>query len=52
MIDLIVYNVKNYTLDISIMPWINNVSRSGLVWLGQTYQLYQLPIDYANVYGV
>jgi len=36
MIDLIVYNAKNYTLDISIMPWINNVTKSGLIWLGQT----------------
>ncbi len=32
--DLMIYNVKNYTLDISIMPWVNNVTTNGLVWLG------------------
>lgn len=50
--DIMIYNVKNYTLDISIMPWINNVSTSGLVWLGQTFTLGQLSVEMASSYGI
>jgi hypothetical protein len=52
IVDLIVYNVKNYTLDISIMPWINNITRSGLVWLGQTMKIYQFSAYQSSFYGV
>lgn len=41
-IDIMIYNLKNYTSDSSIMPWVNNVSSSGLVWLGQSQKIAQL----------
>lgn len=36
------YCIKNTTMDLSINPWINNQTRSNLVWLGQLENLLQL----------
>ncbi len=33
-IDLLIYSVKHYNLDISVMPWRNNITAQTLVWLG------------------
>ena len=40
--DLLVYHEKKYNLDISIMPWANNLTTTGLVWLGRHFSLNQL----------
>ena len=50
--DIMIYNVKNYTLDISIMPWINNITTNGLMWLGQTQTLYQLTLEATSQFGI
>jgi hypothetical protein len=39
-------------MDISIMPWINNITQSNLVWLGQIYTGYQLNPTQSAIYGV
>jgi hypothetical protein len=37
----VIYNVRNTSMDLSIMPWRNSKNTSNLVWLGQLYN-YQL----------
>jgi hypothetical protein len=34
------------------MPWINNITTNGLMWLGQTQTLYQLSIEESSKYGI
>ncbi len=47
-----VYNVKKYHLDISIMPWANNLNTSTLVWMGQHIKLGGLTPDGSASFGV
>lgn len=51
-VDLMVYSVKKYNLDISIMPWANNINTSTLVWMGQQFKLGSLSPDFASSFGV
>lgn len=38
----LMYNVRNTSMDISIMPWKNNKDTSHLVWLGDLINDYVL----------
>lgn len=47
--DMLVWSGKSTHLDISIMPWLNNVTETTLIWLGksQTFQINN-PLDAAS----
>lgn len=34
--DLLAWNAKTTNMDISIMPWLNNITRNTLTWLGKS----------------
>jgi hypothetical protein len=51
-IDQINYNQKTYVSDISIMPWWNNVTKSGLVWMGQTEHYLSVDLTTAATLGI
>jgi hypothetical protein len=51
-VDIMIYNIKNYTLDNSIMPWLNNLTKSSLIWLGQSYTLGQVSIEGSSSFGI
>ena len=51
-VDIMIYNVKNYTLDNSIMPWSNNLTKNGLTWLGQSFTLGQFSVEASSFFGI
>jgi hypothetical protein len=48
----IIYEIRNTTMDISIMPWKNMREVSNLVWMGELYNMYLLDLQDAGRYGV
>jgi hypothetical protein len=48
----IIYEIRNTTMDISIMPWKNMKDVSNLVWMGELYNMYLLNLQDAGRYGV
>lgn len=50
--DLLVYSLKHYYSDISIMPWRNNITASTLVWLGESISVDYLSPTSAATNGI
>lgn len=48
---MVVYGIRNTSMDLSIMPWRNSKNVSNLVWLGEVYNLYLLSDQQAARYG-
>jgi hypothetical protein len=48
----IMYDVRNTSMDISIMPWKNNKDTSNLVWMGNLVNDYNLDPLEAAAYGI
>lgn len=51
-VNQIIYQIRNTTMDISIMPWKNIKNVSNLVWMGEMYNALLLDPITAARYGV
>ena len=34
------------------MPWVNNITKNGLIWLGSSIKLYQDPVEVSASWGI